>query len=106
MSMSDIRIYEEMAAIRQVGRLEDRLYKRRTFHEIIEQILEYRQLGKLNSTYVEGLIPYINEKDNKIHTYFHQTVTATGRISSTEPNLQNIPTRFDLGKQIRKQSVF
>lgn len=71
-------------------------------HPIIEKILDYRQLLKLNSTYVEGLLPYINPKDNKIHTYFHQTVTATGRISSTDPNLQNIPTRFDLGKQIRK----
>jgi len=78
------------------------LEKLKKEHEIIEKILEYRQLGKLNSTYVEGLLPYINENDNKIHTYFHQTVTATGRISSTEPNLQNIPTRFDLGKQIRK----
>ena len=78
------------------------LEKLKKEHEIIEKILDYRQLCKLNSTYVEGLIPYINKKDNKIHTYFHQTVTATGRISSTEPNLQNIPTRFDLGKQIRK----
>ena len=80
----------------------DVLEKLRKEHEIIEKILEYRQLCKLNSTYVEGLIQYINEKDNKIHTNFHQTVTATGRISSTDPNLQNIPTRFDLGKQIRK----
>ena len=80
----------------------DVLEKLKKEHPIIEKILEYRQLGKLNSTYVEGLIPFINEKDNKIHSYFHQTVTATGRISSTEPNLQNIPTRFDLGKQIRK----
>ena len=78
------------------------LEKLRKEHEIIEKILEYRQIVKLDSTYVEGLIPYINQKDNKIHTYFHQTATATGRISSTEPNLQNIPTRFDLGKQIRK----
>ncbi len=78
------------------------LEKLKKEHEIIEKILEYRQLGKLNSTYVEGLIPYIHPKDNKIHSYFHQTVTATGRISSTDPNLQNIPTRFDLGKQIRK----
>ena len=78
------------------------LEKLRKEHAIIEKILDYRQLCKLNSTYVEGLIPYINQKDNKIHTYFHQTVTATGRISSTDPNLQNIPTRFDLGKQIRK----
>ena len=78
------------------------LEKLRKEHDIIEKILDYRQLCKLNSTYVEGLIPYINKNDNKIHTYFHQTVTATGRISSTDPNLQNIPTRFDLGKQIRK----
>ena len=80
----------------------DVLEKLKKEHDIIEKILDYRQLGKLNSTYVEGLIPYINDKDNKIHSYFHQTVTATGRISSSEPNLQNIPTRFDLGKQIRK----
>lgn len=78
------------------------LEKLKKEHDIIEKILEYRQLGKLNSTYVEGLIPYIHPKDHKIHSYFHQTVTATGRISSTDPNLQNIPTRFDLGKQIRK----
>ena len=78
------------------------LEKIKNEHKIIGKILEYRQLGKLNSTYVEGLLPYINPRDNKIHTYFHQTVTATGRISSTDPNLQNIPTRFDLGKQIRK----
>ena len=69
---------------------------------IIEQILEYRQLMKLNSTYVEGLKPYINPKTKRIHSFFHQTITATGRISSTEPNLQNIPTRFELGKRLRK----
>ena len=78
------------------------LEKLKNEHEIIEKILEYRQLVKLNSTYVEGLIPYIYKNDQKIHSYFHQTVTATGRISSTDPNLQNIPTRFNLGKQIRK----
>lgn len=71
-------------------------------HEIIEKILEYRQLAKLNSTYVEGLIPYINDRTGRIHSYFHQTVTATGRISSTEPNLQNIPTRIEIGKMLRK----
>ena len=71
-------------------------------HPIIEKILEYRSLAKLNSTYVEGLEPYINEKTKRIHSYFHQTITATGRISSTEPNLQNIPTRIELGKQLRK----
>ncbi len=83
----------------------DVLEKLKKEHEIVEKILEYRQLVKLNSTYIEGLIPFINEKDNKIHSYFHQTVTATGRISSSDPNLQNIPTRFDLGKQIRKAFI-
>ena len=78
------------------------LEKLKKTHPIINKLLEYRQIGKLNSTYVEGLLPYINKKDNKIHSYFHQTVTATGRISSTEPNLQNIPTRFELGKNLRK----
>ena len=80
----------------------DVLEKLKKEHEIIGKILEYRQLVKLNSTYVEGLLPYIQEEDKKIHSYFHQTVTATGRISSSDPNLQNIPTRFDLGKKIRK----
>lgn len=78
------------------------LEKLQSEHEIIEKILEYRQLAKLNSTYVEGMIPYINEKTGRIHSYFHQTVTATGRISSTEPNLQNIPTRIEIGKKLRK----
>jgi DNA polymerase-1 len=80
----------------------DILEKLKNKHPIIEKILEYRSLTKLNSTYVEGLLPYINEKTGRIHSYFHQTITATGRISSTEPNLQNIPTRIDLGKQLRK----
>ena len=80
----------------------DILEKLKNKHPIIEKILEYRSLTKLNSTYVEGLLPYINEKTGRIHSYFHQTITATGRISSTEPNLQNIPTRAELGKQIRK----
>lgn len=80
----------------------DTLEKIRKEHPIVEKILEYRSLMKLNSTYVEGMLPYINEKTNRIHSYFHQTVTATGRISSTEPNLQNIPTRIELGKRLRK----
>lgn len=80
----------------------DVLEKLKKEDPIIEQILEYRQLTKLNSTYVEGLKPYINSKTKRIHSFFHQTITATGRISSTEPNLQNIPTRFELGKRIRK----
>ena len=80
----------------------DVLEKLKSAHPIIEKILEYRQLVKLNSTYVEGIIPYINKQTGRIHSSFHQTVTATGRISSTEPNLQNIPTRFELGKKLRK----
>ena len=80
----------------------DVLEKLRDEHPVIERILEYRQLMKLNSTYVEGMKPYINNKTKRIHSFFHQTITATGRISSTEPNLQNIPTRFELGKQLRK----
>lgn len=78
------------------------LEKLKNTHPIIEKLLEYRQIGKLNSTYVEGLASYININTNKIHSSFHQTVTATGRISSTEPNLQNIPTRNELGKNLRK----
>ena len=80
----------------------DVLEKLRVEHPIIEKILEYRQLTKLNSTYVEGLKPFINPKTKRIHSFFHQTITATGRISSTEPNLQNIPTRIEFGKQLRK----
>ena len=78
------------------------LEKLKFTHPIIEKLLEYRQIGKLNSTYVEGLVTYINSTTKKIHSSFHQTVTATGRISSTEPNLQNIPTRNELGKNLRK----
>lgn len=81
------------------------LEKLKSEHPIIEKLLEYRKIGKLNSTYVEGLIPYINKNTNKIHSQFHQTVTATGRISSTEPNLQNIPTRDEIGKNLRKAFV-
>lgn len=80
----------------------DVLEKLKNDHPVIEKILEYRQLMKLNSTYVEGLKPYVNKKTSRIHSFFHQTITATGRISSTEPNLQNIPTRFELGKLVRK----
>ena len=80
----------------------DVLEKLKSEHPIIEKILSYRQIAKLNSTYVEGLVTHINEHTGRIHTYFHQTVTATGRLSSTEPNLQNIPTRTELGKKVRK----
>ena len=80
----------------------DTLEKIKAEHPIVEKILEYRSLMKLNSTYVEGMLPYINESTGRIHSYFHQTITATGRISSSDPNLQNIPTRFELGKKLRK----
>lgn len=80
----------------------DVLEKLKKEDPIIEKILDYRQLMKLNSTYIEGLKPYVNPKTERIHSFFHQTITATGRISSTEPNLQNIPTRFELGKRVRK----
>ena len=80
----------------------DILEKLKPEHPVIEKILEYRSLMKLNSTYVEGLLTYVNERTHRIHSYFHQTITATGRISSTEPNLQNIPTRYELGKLLRK----
>ena len=84
---------------------EDILEKLVSESPIIEKILEYRKLCKLNSTYVEGMKPYINPKTKRIHSFFHQTITATGRISSTEPNLQNIPTRMELGKRLRKVFV-
>ncbi len=74
-------------------------------HEIINPVLEYRQLTKLKSTYADGLVNYINPTDSRIHGKFNQTITATGRISSTEPNLQNIPIRMELGREIRKAFV-
>ncbi len=73
-------------------------------HPIVKDILEYRGLTKLKSTYADGLAVYIGE-DQRIHTNFNQTITATGRISSTEPNLQNIPMRMELGRRIREVFV-
>lgn len=81
------------------------LEKLKYAHPIVEKILEYRKITKLNSTYVEGLIPAINKNDGKIHSSFNQTVTVTGRISSTEPNLQNIPVRTELGREMRKMFI-
>lgn len=71
-------------------------------HPIIPKIIEYRQLVKVKSTYIDGLSTEINDITHKIHSSFNQTVTSTGRISSTEPNLQNIPIKMDIGRQIRK----
>lgn len=74
-------------------------------YPVVSKILEYRQLSKLKSTYADGLAVYIGEEDQRIHGKFNQTITATGRISSTEPNLQNIPVRMELGRLIRKVFV-
>lgn len=80
----------------------DVLEKLKNDSPLVEQILLYRQLSKLKSTYADGLLNVMDEKTEKIYSTFHQTVTATGRISSTEPNLQNIPIRLELGRQLRK----
>ncbi|MBA1335109.1 MAG: DNA polymerase I [Firmicutes bacterium] len=74
-------------------------------HPIVEKVLEYRQLVKLKSTYADGLLKAINERTGRVHSSFKQTATATGRISSTEPNLQNIPVRLELGREIRRVFV-
>lgn len=79
----------------------DVLEKLAVEYPLVSKILEYRQLAKLKSTYADGLANFI-EEDGRIHTNFQQTVTATGRLSSTDPNLQNIPIRMELGRIIRK----
>ena len=78
------------------------LEKLRDKHEIIDMITEYRSVVKLKSTYVDGIEALVNAKDGRIHSSFNQTITTTGRISSTDPNMQNIPVRTDMGRQIRK----
>lgn len=74
----------------------------RSFSPIIDEVLQYRQLAKLKSTYAEGLAKVISPVDGRIHTTFRQTLTQTGRLSSVEPNLQNIPVRTDAGRELRK----
>lgn len=83
----------------------DVLEKLRVEYPIVDKILYYRQLAKLKSTYADGLLAVMDEKTEKIYSTFNQTITATGRISSTEPNLQNIPIRLELGRQLRKAFI-
>lgn len=83
----------------------DVLEKLESEHEIIPKLLLYRQLGKLQSTYIEGLLKVVDKDTNKIHTRFNQALTQTGRLSSIEPNLQNIPIRLEEGRKIRQAFV-
>ena len=80
----------------------DVLEKLKLDNPVVEKILYYRQLAKLKSTYVDGLLAVMDKGTGKIYSTFNQTITATGRISSTEPNLQNIPIRLELGRELRK----
>ena len=84
-----------------VGVLESLRHK----HPIVEKLLEYRQLSKLKSTYIDALPALINKRTGRVHTSFNQTVAATGRLSSSDPNLQNIPIRTEIGRSIRKAFV-
>ncbi len=83
----------------------DIMEKLRDKHPIVNMVLEYRQLTKLKSTYVTGLSNVVNPNTGRIHSHFNQMVTNTGRLSSTEPNLQNIPVRTELGREIRKMFI-
>ncbi len=83
----------------------DELAKLKGRHPIIELVQEYREIVKLSTTYIHALPKLINQKTGRLHTSFNQTVTATGRLSSTEPNMQNIPARSELGKEIRKAFI-
>ena len=74
-------------------------------HPITELILDYRGLSKLKSTYTDGLLKQANSDTHRVHTSYHQALTATGRLSSTDPNLQNIPVREEIGRQIRKAFI-
>lgn len=80
----------------------DVLEKLKAEYPVVDKILYYRQLTKLKSTYADGLLSMMDEKTDKIYSTFNQTITATGRISSSEPNLQNIPIRLALGRELRK----
>src|SRR5699024_5844340 len=88
--------YSTAAAV--LEKLEDK-------HEIIPKILLYRQLAKLQSTYIEGLLKVVNKNTNKVHTRYNQALTQTGRLSSEDPNLQNIPIRLEEGRKIRQAFI-
>jgi DNA polymerase-1 len=81
------------------------LEKLRDAHPIVDALLSWRELDKLNSTYLEALPKLVDPKDGRLHTSFNQTVAATGRLSSSSPNLQNIPVRSELGRQIRRAFI-
>ena len=81
------------------------LEKLRDAHPIVDALLSWRELDKLNSTYLEALPRLVDPKDGRLHTSFNQTVAATGRLSSSNPNLQNIPVRSELGRQIRRAFI-
>jgi DNA polymerase-1 len=81
------------------------LEKLRPHHEIVDKIFVFRELSKLKNTYLDALPELVSEKDGRLHTSFNQTVTATGRLSSSNPNLQNIPIRSDEGQKIRRAFI-
>ncbi|MEK4230293.1 DNA polymerase I [Solibacillus sp. FSL H8-0538] len=83
----------------------DVLEKLQSEHDVVKHILTYRTLAKLKSTYIEGLVKEVHDEDSKVHTRFQQALTATGRLSSTDPNLQNIPIRLEEGRKIRQAFV-
>ncbi len=95
----------KLTKTKQYSTEEAELVKLKDTHKIVEQILEFRSLSKLQSTYVSALPKLINEATNKIHTSYNQAVTTTGRLSSTSPNLQNIPIRTEEGKKIREAFI-
>ena len=102
-----IRIIEnaKLTKTKQYQTGEEVLQKLVNKHPIVQHVLDWRTLSKLKSTYIDALPDLVNPKTGKIHTTFQQTVTATGRLSSTNPNIQNIPVRTDRGKEIRKAFI-
>ena len=94
-----------MTKTKQYSTGEEVLQRLTDAHPIISKILDYRGLTKLQSTYVTALPKLINEETGRLHTSFNQTIAATGRLSSVNPNLQNIPIREERGREIRKAFI-